>query len=320
MIGHSRERYGVNISEQPASTQWASLKYRGEDFAQVWFKPEGEPLAIAFRIPRRSFDVPGMAQRLTTETLLKAVDIAAEEVESWCHDGSSDSGMDGSNSDLGHPLPPPPQDTTYLTLCVTLKPPPQAVAPEEPPQAVAAAETTESEIPEARWQDLEARWNAILALEASIDTLRISMEGLRTEMEASSRKMLVGDEKVHAMNADVAQWNKAKSRVIYALPKMREFIHRATWAAGTPERKKLEEIFKNHIQTRIPFPEMDQLMEQLENLLKDRQVLSSHGNSVYQECKSIAGDVQGSLRTLQSNAAANAAKKRGAAGARGKVF
>ena len=53
-------------------------------------------------------------------------------------------------------------------------------------------------------------------------------------------------------------------------------------------------------------------------LLKDRQVLSAHGNSVYQECKSISADVQGALRTLQANAASNAAKKRGAAASRGK--
>src|SRR5204863_2404514 len=105
------------------------------------------------------------------------------------------------------------------------------------------------------------------------------------------------DEKVHALNADVAQWNKAKSRLLHALPKAREFIHRATWAMGTPERKKLEELFKNHIQPRVPFPQMDQVVEQLEHLLKDRQVLSAHGVSVHREGKSISADVQGALRT-----------------------
>jgi hypothetical protein len=304
-------RCGVNFSERPLSKQWAALKYRGEEFAEVWFKPEGEPFALTFRIPQRSFQIPGMGQLLTTENLLKAVGIAAQEVESWRHEGASHAGMSGANSDLGQPLPPPPQDVTHLNLYVSLKPPPQAVAPNE---------GCEPEIPEEKWQDLEARWNAILHLEASIDTLRISMESLRAEMEASSRKMLAGDEKVHALNADVAQWTKAKSRVLYGLPKAREFIHRSTWATGTPERKKLEELFENHIRPRIPFPQMDQVVEQLENLLKDRQVLSAHGVTVYQECKSMSADVQGALRTLQSNAAANATKKRGATAARGKSF
>jgi hypothetical protein len=311
------------------------LKYRGETFAEVWFKPEGEPLGLTFRIPQKSFHIPGMGQWLTIETLLKTVGIATLEVESWRHEVASHSGTDGTNSDLGHPLPPPPQDVTHLNLYVSLKPPPQAVAssesgepagnatdaqPQGPSEAVAPHESSGPEVPEEKWQDLESRWNAILVLEASIDTMRISMEGLRSEMEASSRKMLTGDEKVHALNADVAQWNKAKSRVVYALPKMREFIHRSTWAAGAPERKKLEELFKNHIEPRIPFPEMDQVAVQLDNLLKDRQVLSGHGMSVYQECKSISTDVQGALRTLQSNAAANAVKKRGAAAKRGKIL
>ena len=137
---------------------------------------------------------------------------------------------------------------------------------------------------------------------------------------AASRKTLTTEEKVHALNADVAQWNKAKSRVLYALPKVREFIHRATWATGTPERKKLEELFKSHIRPRIPFPQMDKVVEQLVNLLKDRQVLSAHGVSIYQDCKSVSTELQGALRLLQSNAAANATKKSGASAARGHSF
>src|SRR5262249_34023387 len=148
---------------------------------------------------------------------------------------------DGPDSELGNPLPPPPQDVTHLGLHVTLKPPPQPVAPDE---------SGGPEIPEARWQDLETRWNPILGLEASMGALRMSMEARRAEMEASSRKILTPDEKVHALNADIAQWNKAKSRVLFALPKAKEFIHRATWATGTPERKMLEELFKNHIRPR----------------------------------------------------------------------
>lgn len=248
---------------------------------------------------------------MMTENLLKAVAIAADEVES-CHlEGVSHSGMDASNPALGHPLPPPPQDATHLTIFVRLKPPTQAVAP---------SESGEPEIPLEKWQILEARWNAILGLEATIDGLRQRMESLRTEMEAATRKMLTADEKVHALNADVAQWNKAKSRVHYALPKVKEFIHRATWAMGAPERKKLEELFKDHVESQVSFPELDKVPEQLEHLLKDRQVLSAHGVAVCQECQNISSDVQGALRTLQSNAAANIRKNLAASRKKGKFI
>jgi hypothetical protein len=250
-----------------------------------------------------------MGQRLTPENLLKAVGLATAEVESWHYEGASPCGMNGSDSELGQPLPPPPQDVTHLNLYVRLKPPSRAVAPEE---------SGETEIPESKWQGLEARWKSILGVEASIDALRNTMEALRAEMEAELKRKLTTEEKGHALSSDMAQWNKAKSRVHYALPKAREFIHRSTWAAGMPERKKLGELYKNHIQPRLPFPQMDQVVEQLESLLKDRQILSAHGVSVYQECKSISADIQGALRTLQSNAAARASKKRGATEARGK--
>src|SRR5262249_19839350 len=147
--------------------------------------------------------------------LLKAVGIAGEEVESWWHEG-------GADTELSQPLPPP-QDVPYLNLHVSVKPPPQADAP---------TPSGEPEIPEGKWQELESRWNAILGLEASIDTLRISMETLRGELEGLSRRALTADEKVNALNADVAQWNKAKSRVHHTVPKLREAIHRSTWAAG----------------------------------------------------------------------------------------
>ena len=299
------------FSEQPPSKQWAALKYRGEKIAEVWFKPEGEPFALTFRIPQKSFQIPGMGELLTAEHLLKAVALAMDEVDSWHHGDVCHSGMDGADAELRHPLPPPPQDVTHLTIYVRVKP---------PSQTVVARESSEPEIPLAKWQELEARWNALLSVEASIDGLRQRMESLRSEMDAASRKMLTADEKVHALNADVAQWEKAKSRVHYALPKVREFIHRATWAMGLPERKKLEELFKHYIQPQVSFPEMQKVPEQLEHLLKDRQVLSAHGTTVCQECSNVLADIQGALRTLQSNAAGKARDKMSASRAKGKFF
>jgi hypothetical protein len=140
VVGSQGERCGVNFSEQPPSKQWAALKYRGERFAEVWFKPEGEPLALTFRIPQRSFQIPDMGQRLTPENLLKSVGLATEEVDSWRHDGASPADTNGSHSELRHPLPPPPPDVTHLNLHVSLKLPPQAVAPKD---------SCEPEIPEA---------------------------------------------------------------------------------------------------------------------------------------------------------------------------
>src|SRR5258708_32508249 len=123
----AKGRCGVNYSEQPPSTQWSALKYRGETIAEVWFKPEAEPLALTFRIRRASFQVAGVGQRLKPENLLKAVCLAAEAVESCRHQGASLPEPDGFAPDLGRPLPTPLQDVTHLTLHVRLKPPPQAI-------------------------------------------------------------------------------------------------------------------------------------------------------------------------------------------------
>lgn len=233
--------------------------------------------------------------------LLKAVGIATDEVESWRHGGVSHSGPNESNLELTQALPPPAANLTYLDLYVSLRRTPEVVAPKE---------TSEPVIPSTKEQDLEARWNAILGLEASIDTLRATMEGVRVELEASWRKTLTQEEKVHGLRADVHQWTKAKARVPFALPKVRDFIHRATWVLSAPERKKLGKLFKNHTERDIPLPEMDRLPEQLASLLKDRQVLSAQGVAVYQECKRIAAEIQECLRRLQANAATKARRSR----------
>jgi hypothetical protein len=301
----------VKFSEQPPSKQWAVLKYRGETVAEVWFKPEGEPFGLTFRIAQKCFQIPGMGPSLTPENLLKAVGIATEEVESWRHEGVAPPGASGSDPDLRTPLPPPPFEVPDLKLHVRLKPPAQAVAPQESGQP---------EIPEAKWQALEARWNNILGVEASIETLRLAMEGVRGELETAWAKTLTPEEKLNALRADLAQWTKEKNRIHFAVPKVREFVHRATWAMGTPERKELEELFETHIEPRIPFPQVEKVEEELESLLKARQVLSAHGVALYQECKGIAADIQAALRNLQNNAATNARRKRDTTRGGGKFF
>lgn len=176
------------------------------------------------------------------------------------------------------------------------------------------------EIPLEQWQALDALWKTILGLEASIESSRLSMDGIRSEMETANRKSMGVEEKLHALQADIAQWNKAKSRVHYALPKVKEFIHRATWAVAVPERKKLEEIYKNHIESRVPLPEVDQVREQMEHLQKDRQILFAQGNAVAQECRGIIGEIQRAFGTLQRNAADRARAKRSAQREKGKHF
>jgi len=291
----------VNFSEQPASKQWAALTYRGKTVAEIWFKPHDEPFALRFRVPQSTFQTPGVGPCLTLAILLKVVGIATDQVESWRQGGVSHSGLNGSNVELRQPLPPPAADLTYLEIYVSLRRPPEVVAPKE---------TSEAVIPSTKEQDLKARWNAILALEATIDTQRGTMEGVRGELEASWNKTLTQEEKLHGLRADVHQWTKAKARVPFALPKVREFVHRATWVLGAPERKKLGKFFKSHTERDLPFSEVDQLPEQLARLLKDRQVLSAQGVAVYQECKNIAAEIQGCLRRLQANAATNARRSR----------
>lgn len=288
----------MNFAEQTPSKQWATLKYKGEKLAEVWFKPEGEPLTLTFRIPQKSFQISDIGARLTMENLLKAVAIATEEVESWRHGGVSHLGMKGSNPELREPLVRPPDEIAHLEIHVRLKPPSQVDDTDE---------SSEPEISSADPQDFATRWTQILGLEATIDGARLKMESLIGEMESGLAKTLTIDEKGNALNADVAQWTKAKNLARFALPTARDFIRRAIWAMTTPERMELGDLFQNNRSAQLV-----RVSEKLDALLKERQVLSGRGLTVYQECKNATTSVQAALRTLQSNAAANARKKKSA--------
>jgi len=322
----------MKFSEIPPSEKWADFKYRGETIAEVWFKPEGQPFALTFRIPQTTFQTPETAPALTTENLLKSVGITAEEVESWRHGDFCHSVAGESCPEFKLPLPPPPPDTIHLNVDVILKPPPQPAAdsdggkPESAspdsidleasdrlqrqPQFDSVMERGEAEVASTKWQDLEARWNAILGLEAAIETLRLTLEGVRVELEALSKKTLPPEERLYARKDDVSRWTREKTRIHFVLPKLKEFVHRATWAVAAPERKMLDELFKDSIERDLSMEQMVRIGDQLENLLKDRQILSAQGVTVQQECQTISASIHESLRILQSNAAVNRNRKK----------
>jgi hypothetical protein len=289
----------VSVSEHGRPTDWVTLTHRGEELAEAWFMPDGETFTVVFLIPRTRLDVTDPSRQVTVGTLLEAAAVSADEVESWRLG-------DGSPPGLSDALPPPPPDEAHLTVYVRLKPP------------VRTAVGVAQDIPPQTWQALEALWKAILGLEAGIDSSRLGMDGLRAEMETAFRASLTAEEKLNALQSDVAQWNKAKGRVHYALPKVKEFIHRATWALAVPERKRLGEVVRTHVEPRVPFAEADRVREQLEHLQKDRQVLFAQGNAVSQECRGIVGEIRQALGTLQRNAADRARQKRSAGRDKGK--
>lgn len=275
-----------SIDEVPEER--AVLKWDGQAIAEAWFQADAEGPLLIVRVPQ------DRAAELTLDQLLAAAAVPADEVSSARAD-------DLPIADFAMPLPVTAH--SHVLIRVRLR----------SPDAV-------DDVPLEKWQALDVCWKTILGLEASIDVSRLGMESLQSEMQAAFKRQMNVEEKLHALQADIAQWNKAKSRVHYALPKVREFVHRATWALAVPERKALEEIYKNHIEPRKPLPNVDRVRERLEHFQKDRQVLLAQGNSVLQECRSLLSEIQRAYATLQRNANDNARRKRSASREKGKHF
>lgn len=278
------------------STEWVTLKHDGEDIAEAWLMPEGDGNTAVFLVPLARLE----AGHLSVETLLAAARLTPADAESWRLG-------DGTAPDLAAALPLPPAGDDQLTVYVRLK-------------SAARDAGGVPEVSEEQWQYLDALWKAILGLEAGIDSARLTADGLRGEMESAFRRQLNVDEKNNALQADVSQWTKAKTRLHHVIPKAREFVHRATWSLAVPERKRLDEVIRAHVEPRVPFAGVDQVRAQLEHLQKDRQVLSAQGNAVSQECRGILDEVNRAVRSLQQNAADRARQKRSAGREKGKFY
>ncbi|HMO36317.1 MAG TPA: hypothetical protein PKA06_09760 [Gemmatales bacterium] len=291
----------MKFAELPPSRQWSTLKYQGEIIAEVWFKPEGESELLTIRVPHSAVSSPVIQPLLTIANLLKSMGLSPEEVETIYGEDESKTKLSSYAITLKEPLAPFPESIDTLYLQVLFKATEATLNP---------SSITTTEVNQSLGQTISMLWNSILGIESTVDSLRQRMESLRGEMESVTKASLTSDEKLHAPNLDVAEWNKAKSRCRYVLPKVKEFIHRATWAMGTPERKKLTDLFKLESEAQTLEQPPPNLLEDLQNLLKDRQILSAQGVSAYQEGRASCDEVKKSLQTLKRNAHANAVKKR----------
>jgi len=304
-------RFGVHVSEWLPADKWVALSHRGEDVAEAMLSSDGGSFVLSFQVPRDRLDGADGSPPLSIEDLLAAAAVSTDEVERWDFGDASPPGAAQTLNEEDEAEPGGSPDATSVTLTVRLKP----LVPR-----TASHEVMVGDVPPEKWQALDACWKTILGLEASIDTLRLSLDGLRAEMENAFKKTLGADEKLNALQADVIQWNKAKSRVHFAVPKVREFVHRATWAVAAAERKRIGDLIKSHVEPRIPFPDMDKEREQMEHLQKERQLMFAQGNAVGLEGRGLLAEIQRALSTLQRNAADKARAKRSAGKEKGKYF
>jgi hypothetical protein len=157
-----------------------------------------------------------------------------------------------------------------------------------------------------KWQEPESQWKTILGLEGNIDDLRGAIERLCAELEASLKRALTTEEKLHALAADVSEWTQARGRIQFGLPRAKDFVHRAKWAKGTPERRLLANFFKSAPGVSTAGPQINQALEVLR---KNLQILYAQGVAISYECKSVSANVQGALGRLQSNSTARRAQK-----------
>ena len=282
----------MDFSKRAPSTKWTTLTYEGAVVAQVWFKPEGNPVGLQFLMPTRAFQLPDLENHLTMANLLKTVQIELKEIQSWTCSGIVHEGMNGTNPDFNKRIGPSSNSSDPVPIDVLLN------------------SGHASEITPEQWNDLASRWDKIALLESEISRIRTEAERLCAKLDSLWNTTLTLEDK-YASRLDIAKWEEAKKRIPHLRPELIGFLK--SWnsiaAASIETKSRFVELIKTR-NSSFSQMEMSNALNELESIRKNRQVWISRGNDLCNLAQGVMSRAQVVLGQLKSSAKANFARKK----------
>ncbi|MBX3439282.1 MAG: hypothetical protein KF861_17460 [Planctomycetaceae bacterium] len=244
----------MSVAARQPSSAWEAIRIadRAECVAWAWYRPALAPQSVHFQIPE---DVHRSSSgALTLRRLLEAGGIASHEALSWTILGMTYPVLQGANPLLDQPLPVPGpagisvQIASPLSTVPTIVPPLGAIDPVQEPSGAA------SPVLEA----LNAEWLAIVQIERQVDALRRQLGSVQGTLQSLNRD-LDPDERLYSDSQEKREWQDARRWLRDALSQVSKAIRAhdigVTSAAGN--RRRFEQLYKDFIEPRQPFPGMD---------------------------------------------------------------
>ncbi len=260
----------------------------------VWFKPYAAPQDAVYQIPDDAFRAFGAL--ITPRRLLAAVGIDAAQAYSWTVQGVTCEGQGGANPLLDQPLPfPGPAGIAFHMLVPVAGPVPilpMSAVPPATPLPVAQVQVAQAPVgpvsPAASGGSLntleaiDADWRSIIQIERQLDAVRRQLGGIQGTLQSLNRD-LGSDERLYADNLDKKAWQDTRRWLREALAQVSKYIraHDIGVTSSAGSRRRFEQVYREFVEPRRPFPGMDAEQLAFEQHRKTTQNLLVQMQSTY---------------------------------------
>lgn len=294
---------------QPSAT-WEQIPLPGQSghCVWVWFRPPQMPNGAIVRLPAELDGYPGRAQ-LTVRWLLSLTGMDPQTLAMWYVFGTPYQNAPHMQAALDAAIPQPPagvqpeiafvahaaaplmpQQPMPMPHGVPMQHMPHMQQPMLPQQNFDGAvpqfsNQTVSMSPEVEklLHRIEAEWHSCITLERQLAGVRKKVTGLLSKIQGLDKE-LSPEERLHADNADVKDWQQARRWLKDVSNRANRYVkeHDIGVTSMAGRRKKFEETYKTVIEPKRPVAGLDGMLREFDSYRKSLNTLLNNMNNAYQ--------------------------------------
>ena len=304
------------VVQRNPSVNWepVPLDSAGQFVVWAWFRPAALPTGLMVVVPAAALAEPSLAVCLTVRQLVAAAGLDPGQILGWAVGGMNFDSAGGTSPFLDQNLPSPPNGANLeISIWMTpLQQPAWPVAPQitngyptpaaQPGFASAGVSTEDGQLLEA----MESCWNGVAQLEVRVGSVRKELGTSIARLNSINRD-LNSDERRFCDSSDLQDWADARRWLrdsVLVLSKSVKEIDVGT-TSGAGKRHVFDELYRNHVMPRIPFPGMMQAVNEfdtyrkiLQNVLASAQAnLARAGRDAENRANSVLQRIATKVRT-----------------------
>ncbi|HUQ72499.1 MAG TPA: hypothetical protein VM165_23425 [Planctomycetaceae bacterium] len=276
----------MSFAVRPPSSAWEAVPLAAERPLPVWgwFKPPHAPNTVAVHVPDEIWQAPESAALLTIRRLALATGV--EQLLGWTLYGQHFQLDDRTAAFLDAPLPRPPAGADSQIILWT----PLVVAPVAQPMSPTmggASGLAPGEDPGPLFDLIAYYWSSILQLESDLRRTRMQLEQGISRLLSLNRDLNT-EEALAADSLDKKDWQEARRWLKDCAAPLSRSVKEIDVGiiSGAGQRGRFEDLYRQHVIPRIPFPGLKQAAVDFEmhnksvkNVLQAAQTALSKGSS-----------------------------------------
>ena len=301
----------MHLSQRNPSVNWepVPLDPSGRCLAWVWFRPAAIPTGLIVVVPLNVLTDSGFASRISLRQLIAAAGLDPGQILGWSVGGMSIDAAGGKSPFLDQVLTSP--NGANLEISVWMMPATAAgwapIGPGHPPASPVHSNGTSSEDSQLL-EALDDCWKGVMQLEVRVSSLRKDLATSISRLNSINRDLNT-DERRFCDSSDLQEWSEARRWLrdsVLVLSKSVKEIDTGT-TSGAGKRNAYNEIYRNHVVPRIPFPGLMQTANEFDTY---RKILQSLVASAQANVMRAGRDAENRANTVLQRIAAKVRTRR----------